>query len=92
MIGQADGIGLCAVKPVLFTTIEMPKDFTLLFRLFNYPVTLSLSENSEVMSVINSAGPQCNTTAVRMNCAATRVEALLTLALLLSLVGIENYF
>jgi hypothetical protein len=76
----------------VFTTIDMPKDFTLPFRLFEYPVNLSLSQDNQVISIINSAGSQCNTIAVRLKSEATRAKELLIVTLLSSFVGIKNIF
>lgn len=92
LIGQAYGIGVCAFKPIVFATIDMPKDFTLPFHLLEYPVNLSLSQDNQVISIINSAGSQCNTIAVRLKSKATRAKGLLIVTLLSSFVGIKNIF
>ncbi|CAF0997373.1 unnamed protein product [Adineta steineri] len=93
MIGNTEGTGVCAGKAVLFTTFDMPKDFILPYRLVGvYPVNFSLSEDSQVISVISQAGSQCNTIATRLKNGAISVDSMQLICHILLLVVCVDTF
>ncbi|CAF1462261.1 unnamed protein product [Adineta ricciae] len=92
IIGQADGIGTCASKPIIFSEVNMPKDFKMPFSLFGSSLSLLLSEDSKVISAINPADSKCNTIATRLHSAANRIEVLFSAVLLSGFVGMKTYF
>ncbi|CAF1290532.1 unnamed protein product [Adineta ricciae] len=92
IIGQVDGIGICRSNLIVFSEVNMPKDFKMPFDLFGFSLSLSLSEDSKVISAINPKDSQCNTIATRLHSAANRIEVLFSAVLLSSFVGMKTYF
>lgn len=95
VIGQLDGIGDCGIKPIIIETIDVPQGFTTrISLLFSDPVNLTLSENSEMISIISPLDSQCNSQGLqhRNDARMIRINMVLLFSLLCSVLGIKIMF
>lgn len=87
VIGQLDGIELCAGHPVVYDVLDIPTGFSIEVVTAFSPMNFTLSDDSQMISIINPTNLQCNSTATRQKTSAAKLNEV-NIHLLFSIFGL----